>query len=233
MRIHVLALTIISLLVADSIGAQQTFSVPDRAPLRLSRYAEATAGDNITITAREWARDGGLLLQSESSAERHTILVDQRLHTVGWRYESPVQDTLVEARLTADGSVRLLGEVAGELVDEVIRLNDEPWIQSIERSFESLALSGSRGERLLFSVVQPDTLSARTLQAQVMGDETIEVDGVDVDVRRIRISLPGLGALFWRSDYWFRLSDGLFVKSDVTRGPPGTPATVVTLLEAD
>lgn len=56
------------------------------------------------------------------------------------------------------------------------------------------------------------------------------VDGTEVEARRIRISLPGLGVLIWRSDNWFRLSDGLFVQSNVTRGPPGTPPTIVSLL---
>jgi len=215
----------------DSVGAQQPFNVPEEPALRTSTYAEVTDGARIVVTAREWARDGGLTLQSTGSAgERHTVLVDDSLLTVAWRYENASAGTRVEAFSVANNSVRLTGELEGSLVDATIRLGETTWIQSIERSMQRLALSGTSGDRVRFSVVQPDNLSSRTLQAQIMGDETIEVDGVAIEARRIRISLPGLGVLIWRSDYWFRRSDGLFVKSEVTRGAPGTPPTIVSLI---
>lgn len=231
-RTSSLALTVLLASSVYSLGAQEPFAIPDTLPLRTSRYAEVTAGDRTVITAREWARDRGLTLQSTSSAgEQHTVIVDDALRTVAWRYENTATATRVEAVGTQEGLVRLTGQVEGSLVDATLRLSEAVWIQSIERSMQRLALSGSRGDRLRFSVIQPDTLSSRTLQAQIMGDETITVDGTEVEARRIRISLPGFGVLIWRSDYWFRLSDGLFVQSDVTRGPPGTPTTIVSLLE--
>jgi len=225
------ALTVLLISSVCSLDAQQPFAIPDEPPLRTSRYAEVTAGDRTVITAREWARDGGLTLQSTSSTgEQHTVLVDDALRTVAWRYENATARTRVEAISAEDGLVRLTGEVEGSLVDATLRLSEAVWIQSIERSLQRLALSGSPGDRLRFSVVQPDNLSSRTLQAQIMRDETITLDGAEIEARRIRISLPGLGVLIWRSDYWFRLSDGLFVRSDVTRGPPGTPPTIVSLI---
>jgi hypothetical protein len=224
-------LTALVATVSATADAQQIFTIPDEPPLRTSVYEETTSGTRTLITAREWARDGGLILHSASSTgERHTVLVDGSLETVAWRYEHAAAMTRVEAISVDGGSVRLAGDVEGSPVDGALRLGEAAWIQSIERSMRTLALRGSRGDRLRFSVVQPDNLSSRTLLAQVMGDETIEVGGADVEARRIRISLPGIGVLIWRSDYWFRLSDGLFVRSDVTRGPPGTPRTIVSLV---
>ncbi len=231
MRIFAILLTALLAVPVTTVHPEQPFAIPEKTPLRTSVYAETTDGARTVITAREWARNGGLTLQSTSSTgERHTVLVDEALRTVAWRYERAAAGTRVEAISAADGSVRLTGEVEGSPVDATIRLGEAAWIQSIERSMERLALSGTPGDRLRFSVVQPDNLSSRTLQARVMGDETITVDGNEVEARRIRISLPGLGVLIWRSDYWFRLSDGLFVQSNVTRGPPGTPPTIVNLL---
>ena len=233
-RVSAFFLTALLAASVDSVGAEQPFTIPDEPALRTSTYAEVTDGARTVITAREWARDGGLTLQSTSSAgERHTVLVDETLSTVAWRYEHLAAGTRVEAIRGEDGRVQLSGEIDGTPLDGTVQLGELVWIQSIERSMQRLALSGSPGDRLRFSVVQPDNLSSRTLQARIMGDETISVDGAEVEARRIRISLPGLGVLIWRSDYWFRLSDGLFVQSDVTRGPPGTPPTIVSLLETD
>lgn len=220
--------------LTSTASGENRFVLPDRPPRRESRYQEITDGRMIAITAMEWAHNAGLTLLSESSdGTRHTVLVGRSLQTLGWRYESPETDTEIEAVLTADRAVQLTGALEGEPLDATVRLTEDVWIQSIERSLEPLAVSGDPGETIRFSVVQPDTLSSRTLQATVMSRERIEVNGEETDTRRIRISLPGLGVLLWRSDYWFRVSDGLFVKSNVTRGPPGTPATIVTLLETE
>lgn len=211
---------------ACAIGEESTAPPPGE-PIHTATYRETTAGESMRLVAREWRTDGGLFLESVSSTgDRHVVLVDDRLVTRSWRYHSSNTRVLAARR---GATVSVSGRVEGASVDGTVEIRETPWIQSIERSLREFVLGGAEGDRLRFSVVQPDNLSARTLQAQIMGDEVLEIEGRAVQTRRIRISLPGIGALFWRSSYWYRLSDGLFVQSRVTRGPPGTPETLVIL----
>ena len=212
-------------------GAQDLFDGPDEPSAHTARYVEVTAGERTELVAREWRVDGGLLLESTSSAgERHLVRVDRDLQTLAWRFEAVSPAAEIESVMD-DGTVVVTGTRSGESVHADVPLGDARWIQSIERSLRDFVLTAERGERMRFEVVQPDTLSARTLQARALETESRRVAGRQTEVRHVRISLPGIGALIWRADYWFRLPDGLFVESRVTRGPPGTPETVVTLVD--
>ena len=111
-------------------------------------------------------------------------------------------------------------------MDGVVELDEPRWVQSIVRTLRGFVLAGSRGDVLRFSVVLPDDLSARTLQASIMSDEEVVMNGRAVVARRVRISLPGTGVLIWRSTYWYRLSDGLLVHLRFTGDPAGTPMTL-------
>ncbi len=204
---------------------------PDRPPLSVTRYEEITAGERIELVAREWPVPDGLLLESTSSTgDRHVVLVNGELLSQAWSFEAGASDTEVAANRT-NGSVTVAGRVEGARKISSFDLGPEPWYQSIERSLRRFVLDAGERDRLRFAVVQPDNLEPRILQARLLETEERRVAGVPTLVHRVRIGLPGIGAIIWSSDYWFRASDGLFVESHVTRGPPGTPETVVRLIE--
>lgn len=218
------------LLLSPRLHAQSVTDLPAGEPLHSARYVETTAGESTLLTAREWRVPGGLVLESaDDQGNRHVLGVDPALETLWWQYRSRSEATTVEVT-GQEAAVSIRGVVAGEPVERQVALPQAVWIQSIERSLRTFVVGGAAGDRLRFAVVQPDTLSARTLEARIMGDEQITVEGRQMSARRVRISLPGIGAIIWRSTYWFRLPDGLFVQSRVTRGPPGTPETVVSLV---
>ncbi|MFW6291463.1 MAG: hypothetical protein ACOC7V_03970 [Spirochaetota bacterium] len=218
-------------LTAHPADAEDMFAVPDGPPAHTARYTEVTDGERIDLVAREWRVDGGLLLESTSSTgDRHLVRVDERLRTRAWRFERESADVEIET-IARNGTIVVGGNRDGQAVSERVQIGDARWIQSIERSLRDFVLNANEGDRIRFEVVQPDTLGARTLQARMLETGSRPVAGTPTDVRHVRISLPGIAALIWRSDYWFRLPDGLFVESRVTRGPPGTPETVVTLVD--
>ena len=232
MRISASIIIAAHLVFSGTVAAQDRFTAPSADPVHSSVYTEATDGERITIVAREWeTAGGGLMLESTaSSGERHVVLVTRELATVAWRFGNDAESAQFEVEAVDQSMVRVTTTTLGEESVGYARLNEPLWIQSLERSLRRFVMNGSEGDRLRFSVVQPDTLSTRTLQARIMADETVAVGTSLVPARRVRISLPGIGVLVWRSDYWFRLTDGLFAQSRVTRGPPGTPETVVSLV---
>ena len=100
----------------------------------------------------------------------------------------------------------------------------------MEWSLQPFAVSGS-SEPLLFWVVQPYDGQAFLMQAREEKAEDIPVDGRTLEARRVKVSPWGILSLFWSSLYWFRLSDGTFLRYEAVRGLPGTPKTVVELIE--
>lgn len=193
-------------------------------------FREQTGDEVVYLESSEEPAGSGLLLRSESDrGDVHEVRVDGDLHTRQWHYVSRENRIDYIARLRGDEIV-IEGMNEGEAVDERRELrDDDPWIQSIEKSLEAFVLSDN--DRMEFWTIQPDNLSLRKLLARRSGPETIEVDGESVEAWRVRISLPGVGSVFWGAKYWYRTSDGQFVRYEGTRGPPGTPETVVEKID--
>jgi hypothetical protein len=83
----------------------------------------------------------------------------------------------------------------------------------------------------VFWAIRMDTLTAHKIRAVKKGVESVEFDGRQKALLWIRLSLPGMLAPFWKSDYWFALPEGVFYRFQGPRGPPGSPKTTVTRTE--
>ncbi len=194
------------------------------------RFREQTGNDVVYLHSAEDSAGQTLSLRSVSeTGEAHEVVVDERtLESREWSHTHPADDTDYTARINGR-RIHVTGRNKGHQVDETFRLEDsDPWIQSIERSLQPFVLSSR--ERMEFWTVQPGDIALRKLQATRRGRSTIEVDGSRVDAWEVRISLPGIGSMFWSATYWYRVSDGQFVRYEGIRGWPGTPRTVVELV---
>ena len=98
-----------------------------------------------------------------------------------------------------------------------------PWYQATSLSLRDLVSSPERERR--FWTIRLDTLTVHQLKATKKG---VERSGTDDPLLRIRLSLPGLLAPFWQSDYWFTLPEAVFFRFEGPSGPPGSPQTIVT-----
>ncbi|TVQ25759.1 MAG: hypothetical protein EA383_07220 [Spirochaetaceae bacterium] len=194
------------------------------------RFREQTGSEVIYLQSTENSLGQQLKLSSESeTGETHEVIVDaQTLESLQWAHRNAVDDTDYTARISGR-TIRVTGKNQGRQVDESFQLEDaDPWIQSIERSLEPFVRSSR--DRMQFWTVQPGDLTLRKLQAVRRGRSTIDVDGERVDAWEVRISLPGISSMFWSATYWYRVSDGQFVRYEGVRGWPGTPRTVVELV---
>jgi hypothetical protein len=97
----------------------------------------------------------------------------------------------------------------------------------VEKSLEPFVLSGE--ERVRFMVIQPFDVEPFVMVARARGTERVEAGDKTYEAVHVVVSPEGFASLFYRVHYWFRSSDGLFVRYEGTRGPPGTPKTVVEL----
>jgi hypothetical protein len=88
-------------------------------------------------------------------------------------------------------------------------------------------IASDAAERL-FWTIRCDTLTAHKIKAIKKGVE--KVDTAD-NMLHIRLTLPGLLAPLWKSDYWFALPEGVFFRFQGPSGPPGSSMT--TVMRAD
>ncbi len=63
--------------------------------------------------------------------------------------------------------------------------------------------------------------------------ESVTIDANVYQTIKVIITLPGLKSLFWKISYWYRETDGMVVRYEDTRGGPGTPKTIGTLLHEE
>lgn len=212
-------------LVVIAIASGNLFAGPDTL-----RYRERTGDDVEYLTATERVANDTLELSSRSTTgETHTVVVNERLESLRWTHRYPAEETEYTAVRNGQ-TIEVSGRSRDDKVAQTFTLSDDaPWIQSIERSLRDFALSDD--SRIEFWTVQPGDIQLRKLQAVRRGRDTVAVDDTPTDAWEIRLSLPGIASLFWSATYWFRTSDGLFVRSEAVRGWPGTPVTVVELVE--
>jgi hypothetical protein len=189
-------------------------------------FRETTDGQSILLSSREIPVPNGWLLVSVSPlGETHRVTIDQNLETLSWAHSNPQEGTELTAQRNGN-QIFLRGLNLGQQVFKEFTISRNlPWIQSLERSLADFILSGN--PRIEFWTIQPGDLVFRRLMAQRQGTQIIQVDGHSIEAVEVRISLPGIGSVFWSMSYWYRASDGQFVLSRSVRGWPGTPETLV------
>lgn len=196
-----------------------------------AEYLETTGNTSLLLTSWEVADPNGYLLESKSAAgEVHEVFVDKSLETLWWSYRYSASRSDFKAVRTAT-TIAVRGIFEGKPLDRRVEIDSAPWYQSLERSLEPLARSPV-GTTTELWVLQPDTLTARKIQARNEGTDRITIEDRLITAARVKISLPGFLSVFWSSSYWYRLSDGKFVRFEGLHGPPGSPLTTVELLRS-
>jgi hypothetical protein len=195
-------------------------------------YRDMTGSVQILIHIwQELLPEGSLVNSALSDGDEHHVQLDDANATVSYRFASPTQSTSYLARREGDELV-LQGTFKGFPLSRRIAINANPWFESMEWSLVDYALSGST-RPLVFWVVNPREARAYEMQAIGESPENILDNGQSVPALRVRVRPAGFLAPFWSTLYWFRPSDGRFLRYEGVRGLPGTPMTVVELLGGD
>lgn len=126
-------------------------------------------------------------------------------------------------------NVILKGTSEEKTIDEVIKLDKAPWKQSMSYSLSEFALGDI--DKIEYWIIRLDKFKGEKMQAEKAGTEDITINGRSYHAIKIKISAAGLRSKFWSGHYWFRSSDGLFLKYDGWNGLPGSTKTIIELLE--
>jgi hypothetical protein len=192
-------------------------------------YRERTGDSEITTRIEQERLPRGFVIRSYmSDGDYHEVEYGDSETTVRYRVASPGKSTDYSAA-RAGSFIVVQGVVAGRAVSLKLRIDDRPWYQTLEVSLSRQALAGS-AQPLVFWIVHPWEARAYLMEAKVEPEQMVPVAGEHVRAPPVRVSPSGILGLFWSTLYWYRLSDGVFVRYEGVRGLLGTPRTVVELI---
>ena len=194
-------------------------------PLEGYRYRQQTE-DKIEYFDWLLEKPGDFHLSAVSDSEIHRTALDNNLNTESWSLDNPEQQTSVKARREADRII-LTGHWHGERIDKQLRIDAAPWYQAMSLSLRTFLASSQ--DSLEFWTLRPDKLQPLKLRVTKKELETVQIEGQPVEAQRLEVRLTGLGSLLGHSLYWFRPSDGLFLKYQGPNGMPGLATTTITL----
>ncbi|MCA1786302.1 MAG: hypothetical protein LC657_10020 [Desulfobacteraceae bacterium] len=163
-----------------------------------------------------------------SPQERHVTTTSLDYDTRRWdvtEKKGPSDFTAVRT----GKAITISGRFRGDPVNKTLEIDDTDWYQASSLSLRGLVVSAEREKT--FWTIRSDTLTVHKLKAVKQGLETVEVNGAMKEAVRIELSLTGLLSPFWKSDYWFSVPEGIFLKFQGPSGPPGSPVTTITRVQ--
>lgn len=139
--------------------------------------------------------------------------------TVEWRFKSQKGDIDVVA-VRQENKLIITGKFGGkENNKKEIGIDNRPWHQIFQLGMMKFAISEKAPDYVEFWGIRPDNPeSVGVLAARREKIETVEVNGKKVETSHLHIGLAGWLSIFWTGDYWFRKSDGLYIKAAPSGG---------------
>ncbi len=116
-------------------------------------------------------------------------------------------------------------------IDTIIKLDESPWKQSMSYSLSDFALGNI--EKIEYWIIRLDKFKGEKMQAEKAGTEVITIQSTQYNTVKVKISASGLRSKFWSGNYWFRASDGLFLKYEGWNGLPGSTKTIIEFIEKE
>ncbi len=192
-------------------------------------YLEKTGNKSVKIVWRlEKQKDAVILSSDRSSGQTNVYKSDSSYANLQWQSKDQSQNTDFTAKREKD-HILVSGLLGGEQINKKVRIDKAPWYQSLSFSLTSLAKSDNQS--CLFWVLRPDDLEPVKMKARKLTVESIKAGGKSVEAQKIKVVLAGFKSMFWHGLYWYRKDDGIFMRYEGTKGPPGTPVTITTLID--
>lgn len=173
----------------------------DAVATHVIRFLPEGEGFRVELTT---ARADGIVRQG--------FRVAADLTTREWTFSDPLRRMDLAASIQGEHIV-LSGSIRGKQVGKRFAAAGPPWNQLFQMGLGPFVLSGRPGMSFRSIGTQgPGELKIGKMSVTRQGDETIDIGGKKIAAVHVRISLSGLLSIFWHGDYWYRGSDGLFLR---------------------
>ncbi len=128
-------------------------------------------------------------------------------------------------------SITVIGNAADNIIDKTIKIDENPWKQSMSYSLSEFALGES--EKIEFWIVRMDKFKSVKMQAEKDNIEDITINGKLFHTVKVKISSAGVLSKLWHGYYWYQVSDGLFLRYEGLNGLPGSTKTIIEIQEKE
>jgi len=189
------------------------------------RYRQISGTTSFQYIWERERRDPAVIRVIEPD-DTFITLCDASGETLEWTFSN--RKTRVTAKRNGE-SVRIVGTFRDQPFEAQFPTEGNRWYQALSYALRQLALSEK--DASVFWMIRPDTLEPLKLKAVRLEPERIAVSGKMVPAHKLRITLTGLLENLWSAHYWFRRSDGVFLQYKGANGPPGTPETLIYLVD--
>lgn len=190
------------------------------------RYRETTAGAVIDYSLDCDSSGVSPMTESHKGPETQTTTTDNHGETLSWRIQTPAGEVRAIRRGT---TILLEGNRRGEAIPTTVTIDESAWRQQLMCGLESFLQSNQ--ESTVFWKLRPDSLKPLRMKATRLGPVELDLDGRRIPATLVEVRLTGLFSAAWSSRFWYRQSDGLFLRYEGANGLPGTPVTTVVLIE--
>jgi hypothetical protein len=155
-------------------------------------------------------------LRSETQGKNifQVYRLDSRLDTLAWNYHAPHNNIKVSA-VRKDNIITLTGTDRGKTVNKTFKTGRLPWNQTFNIGLEQFA-AASEPSMVFWAIGAGGRghLKITRFKAKKKKTETITLTtgAKPVAAVHITISLTGILSIFWTGNYWYRKSDGTFLR---------------------
>jgi len=108
------------------------------------------------------------------------------------------------------------GKFSGVKISKTIQLDDKAFYYNPKFGLVDFVRSGKKSG--VFWGFRQDELKAYPMKAINKGEEVISVDGDNVEAIKVYWTVNDFRSTFFKRVYWFRKSDGMYVKQEVSGG---------------
>ena len=188
-------------------------------------------GEDIYYSSFSIAKTDSIILYIyRHEAEEQINYYNQNGITQKFTYKDSVNN--VDLIAIKDGRNIILKGTSGEkIIDTVIKIDERSWKQSMSYSLSGFAFGDK--EKIEYWIVRLDKFKGEKMQAEKAGNEDITIKDKEYQAVKVIIKAAGLRSKFWSGHYWFRVSDGLFLKYEGWNGLPGSIKTTIEFLEKE
>jgi hypothetical protein len=196
-------------------------------------YRKIQEKDTSLITITLTQNGGSYTYHSESVLKNGKVSEVATITNEGlaqtYSYSNEGEQYTVQCR-QENGELKLSSRHNGKEQNKTIKLK-QAWRQIFPYDLSSFVQS--RSDTISFVSVGlygPGALSLGGMQSVKLAEEYVTVNGTQQTTLHVRVALAGIFARFWHADYWFRKSDGRFLKG-IWVEKPGAKPCVTELTE--
>lgn len=128
--------------------------------------------------------------------------------TLYWEVQDGSGGTTIARRSGNSLTVQMQNSESSQ--EQTYQLDQRPWFQPFSYSLRPFLIS--EAQSISFWTIRQDKMKPVVLEATKQSFETLLLQGSEIEAIKVEVRLTGFFAPFWRGTYWYRSSDGLFLK---------------------